>query len=143
MKKLLALLLLATACGGATSNPATPRAVARASVDLAKDAWVMLANACVDAVQTTGDPSLVDSCGKPLEAAHDLIISAATAVDTNWNTSAACELQNATTLIASALPLVVKTHPEVAPTVTDAVSAASLLTGLACADLGPKDAGGQ
>lgn len=142
-KTILALALLVAGCGGATPSPQTVRAKARASVDLAKDAWVLMANACVDAVTTTGDATLAAKCGKPLEVAHDLIVSAAVAVDTNWNTSASCNLENAVDLIASALPLVGAAAPGIAPTVLDAVSAAQLGAGTLCQHNPPADAGAE
>lgn len=136
MRFLLPVALLAClACGAASPTASAPknvRADARAAVDVAKDAWVVTANACLDAAQLTGDTSLKDKCGKPLEAAHDLIVAAADAVDTQWTDGAACSLTRATLLIASVVPSLGAPGADVVAVANDAAAVARAITPFTC-----------
>jgi hypothetical protein len=102
MKLLPALFLTLIACSGAPNVVKTPgaaRAEARASVELAKDAWVTAATACLDVAKAT----MADNgkCGVLLTPAHDAIVDAAVVVDTMapgdlvTPSSVACNLQRA------------------------------------------------
>lgn len=132
---LIPALLFCMACGAASPTASAPknvRADARAAVDVAKDAWVVTANACLDAAQLTGDTSLKEKCGVPLEAAHDLIIAAADAVDTQWTDGAACSLARATLLIQSVVPALGAPGADVAAVTNDAAAVAQRYVTAAC-----------
>lgn len=135
MKRLLLVPVLAAvfACGGATPSPAAVRAGSRAAVDVAKDAWVLVAHACIDAAQEMGDagdgPALEGKCASYLSEAHDLIVAAAEAVDTDWSPKAACDLAQATVLVAGAANAVGAIKPQVKPIADDAVVLATAALG--------------
>jgi hypothetical protein len=57
------------------------RADLRAATSLAKDAWVIAGQICVDTAEATKDDSIRDKCSKVLIPAHDKIVDAAKAVD--------------------------------------------------------------
>lgn len=100
---LFAALLMA--CGSATPAPSVPtpaqaRAEARGAVETAEAAWLLAANACVDAAALSGKPQLATDCGTVLLPARDALIAAAGDVDA-WEVGAglptpaaavACEL---------------------------------------------------
>jgi hypothetical protein len=143
MKTLLTSLALLVAvagcqCGGAAPVVKNPRPAARAAVDVAKDAWVVVADACVAAAEEANDDSIRAKCAKVLKPAHDMIVDAAEAVDTNWNAGAACALSNAMKLVdqaASGLSLFARPTQAV---VADALAVAQDLAGAGC---GSSDAG--
>jgi hypothetical protein len=111
-----------------------PRATARAAVDVAKDAWVLVARACIDTAETTNNDELRIQCAKYLSPAHNLIQSAADAVDTNWTQGAACDLAHATDLLVETLHNV-NLGPaanDVRATIEDAVSLANQSSGYSC-----------
>lgn len=128
MKYLLCLFLVGC---GASMSPAMVRAQARAGVDIAKDVWVMTANACVDAAAESGNDELRLKCRALMVPAHDLIVAAAEAVDGQWSPSAACALGRATALMGQAVVLVA--DPAAKKASDDAIMVAnSLLSGEIC-----------
>lgn len=137
----LFLCLFAFSCGGAPSAPATPRSAARAAVDVAKDAWVLVANACVDTAQVTGSKALLKKCGQPLQDARVLLMAAADAVDGAWTTEAGCDVLDAVLLVARSAGGLGAYGTSVLPVVQDAVMLATGVAGSACAkDASPEAA---
>lgn len=136
----LAVSTVLAACGGNMSQAQTARATARAAVDVAKDAWVAVANACVDVASVDPDagPALEANCGVYLAPAHDLILSAGAAVDTDWSPKAACDLAQATALVAKAAQSVASLKGTAAVVAQDAATmAAAIAASAACsADAG-------
>jgi hypothetical protein len=122
---------LTAGCAGApAAPPVDPRPAARAAVDVAKDAWVVAANACIAAVQSGAGDAVQQVCSKNLDQAHDLIVVAATAVSTGWNSNAACDLaEGAKLLVAVSNSL---SSADVAAVVSDAAVVAQGLAGGAC-----------
>jgi hypothetical protein len=139
MKYLLAVvafvLASCSACAGhAPRPPAAPRATARAAVDVTKDAWVLVARACLDTAESTGNDNLRVQCKTYLSPAHNLIQAAADAVDASWNQGAACDLARAAGLIVETLHNVNlgPAADSVRATVEDAMSMASQVSNYAC-----------
>jgi hypothetical protein len=135
----LFLFLAVCSCGGAPSAPATPRSAARAAVDVAKDAWVLVANACVDAAQVTNSKALLHKCAAPLTAARVLLLVAADAVDGAWTAQAGCDVLDAVLLVAKGAGSLGAYGVSVLPVVQDAVMLATGVAGSACqtADASP------
>jgi len=133
-----ALFMLTTGCFKTSFSPAQDvRPVARAATDLAKDAWVLAATACLDAANAAGDDAIRAKCEKVLTPAHDLIAAAAEAVDTSWTDGAACDLLKATGMVV----LATKDFSQngIGPTIADAAKIAATLTSAACT----QDAGSE
>ncbi len=128
-----ALGFAACGCGGAAPPAVTARATQRSAAAVAKDAWVLVAQTCVSLSQERQDDSIRVKCGVYLVPAHDLILVADDAVDTQWSTSAACELVQATGLVASAAEVLGASSPQVKAVATDAAVVAKALAGAACA----------
>src|ERR1700682_4263861 len=129
----LFLFLFACSCGGASSVPGTPRSASRAAVDVAKDAWVLAANACVDAAQATNSKALLKKCAGPLTDARVLLMAAADAVDGTWTPQAGCDVLNAVMLVAKAVGGLGVYGQDILPVVTDSVALATGIAGGACA----------
>ena len=156
MKSLrIALALVISAVIGATASCAalskdiaavTPitHATEVAAVTGAQNAWVVAANVCVAVANVKGTTPTALGCGLPLGLAHDLIIDAAAAVDTQWNQSAACDLLGALELIRSATkPL--DPPVSVMTAITDGIELATAVTQGTCVApvLPVVDAGGD
>lgn len=133
MKKLLLVALVLAGCGSSTPAPKTPvipRATARAAVDAAKDAWVTVAQICVDVGTASQDVRIGDSCDQYLQPAHDLIVLAAEAVDTQWSPAAGCALMQGAAQIANAAKLL-PLKPTDAALVEDAQAVAAAVSSIA------------
>lgn len=130
---LLASCTACTGCGAVAPAPAAnPRASTRAAVDVAKDAWVLVAHGCIDTAEALNDDNIRMQCAKYLTPAHGLIQAAAGAVDANWNAGAACDLVNAAVMLNSALSNVQLGNgiaADVLPVVEDAMKLAKDLSG--------------
>ena len=136
---LSALIGAAAGCSGSSLSVNAPtKADAFAAVASAQIAWTAAATAC-SAIATTENKTPTDlGCGVPLIKAHDLIVSASAALDTNWNQSAACDLVTALDLAESAIaPLDPPTS--VTNTLGSAVEVATKIVG--ALGLCPADAG--
>lgn len=115
------------------------RATAHAAVDIAKDAWVTVYDVA-EQEKADGKEKIVPAMADDMILAHDLIIDAATAVDTNWSTEAGCTLLQATQLIAKSATLSSKLSVGGQAVVKDAADMAqNLLGGANCPGAG--DAG--
>ncbi len=78
---ILASLLALTACGGKPAvSPDMVRANARAAVSVAKTAYVLVANACLDVSTITGNGAVATTCANALDPAYNMIVDAAAAV---------------------------------------------------------------
>jgi hypothetical protein len=156
MKSLrIALALIISAVIGATASCAAlskdvaaaapiTHATEVAAVTGAQNAWVVAANVCVAVANVKNTTPNALGCGEPLSAAHDLIVDAAAAVDTQWNQSAACNLLGALELVQ------VATKPldppvSVATAISDGIELATLVTNGTCTPpvLPVIDAGGD
>ena len=134
------LLASCSACGAApTPAPGTARASTRAAVDVAKDAWVLVATGCIDTAKATGKDTIREACAKYLVPAHGLIQAAADAVDANWSAGAACDLVQAASLMSDGLQNI-QLQPGIAadvlPVVLDAMKLAKDLAGNCVVDGG-------
>lgn len=129
----------AVACGATPPVVQTARPAARAAVDVAKDAWVLLAHACIDVAKIPGtDPKILDACQKTLPTAHDLILDAATAVDVDWSPKSGCAVLQAAQLLAQVASGLGGLGTTILPVVTDAVALAGVVG--SCGST-PSDAG--
>ncbi len=146
--KFAPLLFLLAACGPASTTPDMVRANARAAVAVAKSTYVVVGNACVDAVQLTGSTKIAIACADALDPAYNLIVDAAAAVDVGWTPAAACELVKAVAYLSKGVTAVGQPLAgSLGPAVHDGqLLAAALLGPAACpmpVDAPPVDAGAQ
>jgi hypothetical protein len=147
LKLLIGMFLLAclgcTGCGANLANtpPETVRAEIRAAVTVAKDAWMIVATTCVNAADATGDESIRTQCAKYLVPARTIIITAAQAVDSGWNTQVACDLSIGVDLIARAAADL-RVDAKILVIVQDAATLAKMVAGPACVGGPPADDAG-
>lgn len=139
---LYALIFVVLGCGG--TQVAVSKPEVRAAIDVAKDAWVLTAQSCVDAAAVTGNTTIAPACRAVLDPAHDLILAAAKAYDASGQPDL-CALNAAAGDIASAVRLLGgAVTPTTAAAVDDAVKVVGFLAsscGDAGVDTGALDAG--
>lgn len=137
------LLVLGVGCGSATPAPGSPTSAARGAVDVAKDAWVTAASACVDAAEEANSYDIRQKCAEVLVPARALILDAANAVDTEWSPKAACDLAQAAALIAqAAASLPVQFSKDISAVIQDAAVLAQAAAGSAACSASDAGVGG-
>lgn len=142
VKYFLVLALALTGCVPAQSpgQVSTLRGELRAAVDLAKDAWVVAGQACIDVSEAAHDGKIAAACKTVLAPAHDDIVAAAMAVDalplaaTVPPPAVVCTLAKAMTGISQVTGYLGKVASEVAPLIQDASALANKLAGTSCGD---------
>lgn len=134
-------LVLAAGCSAAATNKAVTavnnadRATARGAVTVAMQTWNVAESLCeAYAATANANPVVVMTCETNLPKAHDLIASAAEAINTQWTASAGCDLATAIELIKPIVPALGPVAIDATPVLEDALKLTSALG--SCADAG-------